>query len=226
MWIRSLYESISYRVRWVRTICYFFSRYINSLLTSFAGAKLFRALPLYTSIPALFSSNRVNTFRDAVLRHVGLRQMYIMILKEKRSICLAMRAVAAACKKKQVPVLIHCIHGKDRTGLLVALTLLLCDVKEDEVCKDYALSGPLLRAAKHMKMFGKDSPMYLENDEFVVTPIVVMRSVLSWMKSVTSTRNANEAAETYIRNAGLSRESIDLIRRTFKTDMTTTTCKY
>ena len=68
--------------------------------------------------------------------------------------------------------------------------------------------------------------MYLENDEFVVTPIVVMRSVLSWMKSVTSTRNANEAAETYIRNAGLSRESIDLIRRTFKTDMTTTTCKY
>ena len=31
-------------------------------------------------------------------------------------------------------------------------------------------------------------------------------------------RNANEAAETYIRNAGLSRESIDLIRRTFKDD--------
>ena len=126
MWIRSLCESISCQVRWVRkNVSFLFALYKNSLV--FTGAKLFRALPLYTSIPALFSSNRVNTFRDAVLRHVGLRQMYIMILKEKRSICLAMRAVAAACKKKQVPVLIHCIHGKDRTGLVVALTLLLCD---------------------------------------------------------------------------------------------------
>lgn len=142
-----------------------------------------------------------------------------MILKEKRSICLAMRAIATACRKKQFPVLVHCIHGKDRTGLVVALTLLLCDVNEDEVCQDYALSGPLLRNAKHTKLFGKDSPMYLENDEYIVTPIVVMRSVLSWMKSETSTRTANEAAETYIRNAGLSREAIDLIRTTFKSDM-------
>ena len=189
-----------------------------NLVPSSVGAKLFRALPLYTSIPALFSSNRVNTFRDAVLRHVGLRQLYIMILKQKRSICLAMRAVANACKKKRVPILIHCIHGKDRTGLVVALTLLICDVSEEEVCKDYAASGPLLIRAKHSKMFGKDSPMWLEDDKFVVTPIVVMQSVLSWMKSKTSTKTANEAAETYLRNIGLSRESIDVIRETFKDD--------
>ena len=104
----------------------FFSRYINSLV--FTGAKLFRALPLYTSIPALFSSNRVNTFRDAVLRHVGLRQMYIMILKRETIDLSCDACVAAACKKKQVPVLIHCIHGKDRTGIgrRTHLTALRC----------------------------------------------------------------------------------------------------
>lgn len=30
-----------------------------------------------------------------------------------------------------LPVMVHCIHGKDRTGLFVMLVALLCGVEED-----------------------------------------------------------------------------------------------
>jgi protein-tyrosine phosphatase len=42
------------------------------------------------------------------------------------------------------PVVIHCMGGKDRTGLLAALLLRLAGVALDEIGQDYALSGPNL----------------------------------------------------------------------------------
>ena len=36
--------------------------------------------------------------------------------------------------------LVHCTHGKDRTGVLVALLLYACGVPEDAIVADYALS--------------------------------------------------------------------------------------
>ena len=37
-------------------------------------------------------------------------------------------------------VLFHCESGKDRTGLIAALLLLLCDVEEKAIVEDYRLS--------------------------------------------------------------------------------------
>lgn len=45
------------------------------------------------------------------------------------------------------PLLIHCVAGKDRTGLIVALLLRLCDVPYDDVIDDYVLSGQRLLMA-------------------------------------------------------------------------------
>lgn len=45
------------------------------------------------------------------------------------------------------PVVIHCMGGKDRTGLLAALALRIAGVSVDEIARDYALSGPNLAAA-------------------------------------------------------------------------------
>ena len=38
------------------------------------------------------------------------------------------KALRIFCAQDNYPVLIHCIHGKDRTGLIVMLLLLICDV--------------------------------------------------------------------------------------------------
>jgi protein-tyrosine phosphatase len=49
----------------------------------------------------------------------------------------AFREFASA---NRYPILIHCTQGKDRTGLLVALILLLLDVPLDSITYDYCLS--------------------------------------------------------------------------------------
>lgn len=55
-----------------------------------------------------------------------------------------------AKKKKDnsspLPLLIHCTQGKDRTGLMVALVLLICEVPLDAVAFDYALTDEKLAA--------------------------------------------------------------------------------
>ncbi len=41
------------------------------------------------------------------------------------------------------PVLIHCTHGKDRTGLTVALLLACVGVEEQDIIADYVASEAL-----------------------------------------------------------------------------------
>ena len=48
-----------------------------------------------------------------------------MCMQSKPSFAVALRLFAS---KENYPVLVHCIHGKDRTGLIIMLLLLLCDV--------------------------------------------------------------------------------------------------
>lgn len=42
------------------------------------------------------------------------------------------------------PLLVHCVHGKDRTGLVVAMVLLAVGVSPDEIVADFARSGDTL----------------------------------------------------------------------------------
>jgi len=51
------------------------------------------------------------------------------------------------------PVLIHCAAGKDRTGLLAALTHRLLGVDEDEVMADYLLTNAVRRTEDWVSRF-------------------------------------------------------------------------
>ena len=45
--------------------------------------------------------------------------------------------------RQQVPVLVHCAAGKDRTGFMVALLLHTLGVSRDDILRDYLLSAPV-----------------------------------------------------------------------------------
>ena len=45
-----------------------------------------------------------------------------------------------------LPALVHCVAGKDRTGLVIAMLLALLDVPDDEIAADYAISAGALAA--------------------------------------------------------------------------------
>lgn len=49
-------------------------------------------------------------------------------------------AVTHIARSGRTPVLVHCTAGKDRTGLVVALTLLAAGVHRDDVAADFALT--------------------------------------------------------------------------------------
>ncbi|OAL33641.1 hypothetical protein AYO20_07148 [Fonsecaea nubica] len=50
------------------------------------------------------------------------------------------------------PVMINCTQGKDRTGMIILLVLLLCDIDLNAASKDYAKSEPELEPEKEERM--------------------------------------------------------------------------
>ncbi|HEY6835990.1 MAG TPA: tyrosine-protein phosphatase [Gaiellaceae bacterium] len=71
------------------------------------------------------------------------RDAYLIFLERfKPNVAAAVRAVAEA---PEGGVVVHCVGGKDRTGLLTALLLHLAGVPTEEIAADYALSEERLR---------------------------------------------------------------------------------
>ncbi len=104
-------------------------------------------------------TNYMRQLLDGTLAQFGLDQMqelYRTIL-ERRAATLA-SAVSLIADPDNLPVLVHCAVGKDRTGIVIALVLDLLGTSRDLIVEDYALTGhlrpdrveafaPMLRAA-------------------------------------------------------------------------------
>jgi protein tyrosine/serine phosphatase len=83
-------------------------------------------------------ARQVEVFPDEATQY---RVWYLDTLERHRAYVVnAVRAVADA---DDGAVLIHCVGGKDRTGLVAALLLRLAGVPIDDVCADYAASSPI-----------------------------------------------------------------------------------
>ena len=58
-------------------------------------------------------------------------------------------SAVSAIARSEIPVLVHCTAGKDRTGLVVALALQAAGLTEAAVVDDYAASGSHVRQHRH-----------------------------------------------------------------------------
>lgn len=98
-----------------------------------SGRDRLRGLPVeYLRIPIAGAGPRVD---PAVITLAGV---YRTVLGDHGpQMGLAIRAIADA----PGPVLVHCTAGKDRTGLVVALTLLALGVEYDAVAADFSASA-------------------------------------------------------------------------------------
>ena len=68
------------------------------------------------------------------------------------------RIVEAIADAPAGPVIVHCVSGKDRTGILVALLLQLVGVPDDDICADYARSEECLDLSGHDDPYNRTSP--------------------------------------------------------------------
>ncbi|MDR1386502.1 MAG: tyrosine-protein phosphatase [Propionibacteriaceae bacterium] len=72
----------------------------------------------------------------------GLAELYLAMLSDSAA-SLAVRAVELVAQAPG-PVLVHCTAGKDRTGVVVALTLSLLGLPQSAIVADYTRTGPVM----------------------------------------------------------------------------------
>ena len=80
----------------------------------------------------------VKFFTWALLNKQTMADQYVETLEHcKGAVADILRVMS---DPGNVPVLIHCAHGKDRTGMVVALVLACLEIEDDVIFQDYAQS--------------------------------------------------------------------------------------
>ncbi|MEU7768213.1 tyrosine-protein phosphatase [Nocardia sp. NPDC049190] len=75
-------------------------------------------------------------------------KLYFQSLTSKVSAQSIVRTVRYLIDPEQRAVMIHCIHGRDRTGILIALLLAAVGVRTEAIVHDYALTNANLHRLK------------------------------------------------------------------------------
>jgi protein-tyrosine phosphatase len=117
-------------------------------------------------------------------------------------------ALSAVAQAGEGAVCIHCLAGKDRTGILAALILRLAGVKIETVDADYAASERNVRRmfAAWIDEAGDDAERAWRT-RHVHVPAGVMRDVLAELES------SHGSVAGYLLKAGATRDELDAVRR-------------
>jgi len=129
---------------------------------------------------------------------------YVEFLERHRDrFGLAFAAIADA----NGPVVIHCMGGKDRTGLVAALALRIAGVSLDEIGRDYALSGPNLTEV--LQPWLAQAPTEVDRrrrEKLSQTPANAMQRVVATLEE------RYGSAAGYLQAAGVSAGQVARIR--------------
>lgn len=129
------------------------------------------------------------------------RDVYLIFLEHfKQNVAAAIRAVAQA---PEGGVVVHCVGGKDRTGLLTAFLLHLAGVDVEQIAADYALSEERLKP-RHEEWFAKaETEAELERLRRIAqTPAESIVGVFEELE------NRYGSVEGYLRSGGLGDEDL------------------
>jgi len=133
------------------------------------------------------------------------RDVYLIFLERfARNVAAAVKAVAHA---PEGGVVVHCVGGKDRTGLLTAFLLHLAGVSAEDIAADYALSEERLRPRHEGWFAAAESEEELERLQRIAqTPAESMIGVFEALDE----RYGGVAG--YLRSAGVRDEELALAR--------------
>lgn len=80
----------------------------------------------------------VRLFSHLVSNHQTLAEQYVTMLEHVKPVVADI--LRLLLNDSNVPVLIHCAHGKDRTGVIIAMILGCLEVDDEIIVTDYSLS--------------------------------------------------------------------------------------
>lgn len=102
------------------------------------------------------------------------------------------------------PLLVHCTQGKDRTGLVILLILLLLKIDMEVVKRDYELSESEL-ASEMEERLHEISAIGLSR-QFALCPADLVPSVYSHIL------NKYSSIEHYLEQAGVTKQQMDFVK--------------
>ena len=133
------------------------------------------------------------------------RDVYLVFLEHfGKNVAAAISAVARA---PDGVVVVHCMGGKDRTGLVVAFLLELAGVSREEIAADYAQSQERLQPRHDLWIAEAGTEAERERlRRLLAAPAPAMRGVLDALEE------RYGGVEAFLRAAGLSEEDVELAR--------------
>ena len=131
------------------------------------------------------------------------RDVYMIFLERFRQNAAA--GVRAVARAPAGGVLVHCVGGKDRTGLLSAFLLHLAGVRIEEIAADYALSEERLRPRHEAWLAKAETEAEREQLRRIMrTPAEAMVGVFAELE------RRYGGVTAFLRNGGLSDEDLAL----------------
>jgi protein-tyrosine phosphatase len=129
------------------------------------------------------------------------REVYLLFLEHfKANVATAIRAIANA---PEGGVVVHCMGGKDRTGLVTALVLALAGVDDEQIAADYALSEERLRPRHELWFAEAETEAERKRLERIAqTPAASIVGVLHELE------RRYGSVEGYLRTAGVSDDDL------------------
>jgi protein-tyrosine phosphatase len=116
------------------------------------------------------------------------------------------KVIGLIAESENAPAVVHCLAGKDRTGVVIALVLGLLGVSDQDIATDYARTG---EAAIHVVAELRNEPaeeIARRQPYSLHTPAEAMLLFLDGVRA------RHGSAETYLVDAGLGYDQIDSLR--------------
>jgi protein-tyrosine phosphatase len=161
-------------------------------------------VPFLEKDPAAFA--KMDAASEAAPDHAtATRDVYLLFLEHfAPNVAAAITAVAQA---PEGGVVVHCMGGKDRTGLVAAFLLSLAGVSDEVVATDYALSEERLRPRYDDWLARAETDADRERiRRIAATPAAAMLGVLDELEQ------RHGGIETFLLEAGASAEDLALAR--------------
>lgn len=106
-------------------------------------------------------------------------------------------AIEVIAGEDSAPVVVHCAAGKDRTGVVCALTLSLLGVSDEDIATDYSLSTAAVNRFHEWVRSQRRNQLPLPA-HYLVAPKEAMLMFLAALRS------RHGSVEAYLRDAGLT----------------------
>lgn len=127
-------------------INYLGSNIIRKMLKKLTFVQIVKLLLLWITDFVFGSKYAPQFVAKTLVNPAGLAQGYIDILEmSKTEICTALQLLS---RPENLPALVSCAIGKDRTGLTIALVLSVLGKSDDYICEEYSLSEKGLKKIK------------------------------------------------------------------------------